>query len=700
MVQDGKRPFPRYLLHGADYNYEQWLDEPGILADDFRLMKEARCNVMSVGIFSWAMLEPDEGQFEFGWLDRLMDSLTNHEIHAILATPSGARPAWLSHQYPEVRRVDPHGRREPHRDRHNHCRTSPVYREKCRIINTRLAERYQDHPALLMWHVSNEYNGGACHCDLCYGAFREWLKARYGTLDALNKAWWTTFWSHRYTAWEQIEPVDDSIHGLMLDWQRFLSDQTLDFFLAEARPLRDITPHIPITTNFMRPDVGLDYWQFAPHVDVIAWDSYPAWHSGDDTLTAITTAFLHDLHRSYRQGQPFLLMESTPSVVNWHGVSRPKRPGMHKLSSLQAVAHGADSVQYFQWRQSRGSFEKFHGAVLGHAGHPHNRVFRDVSEVGDLLVRLHALVGTTVQPEVAVIYDFQNGWALDLAQLPRSIDKNYQQTCIRHYAPFWRCGIPVDVIDSTSDFSPYKLVIAPMLYMLRADIAERLGEFVRNGGAVVATYLTGLVDDTDLCFMADAPGPLRSLFGIWREEQDILHEGQTGRLCPVSDNVLTLSGSYSCHHYADVIHTEGAQVLAEYDSDFYQGRPALTVNRCGRGEAYYIASRNDDTFLTDFYSGLARHLALRPVLACDLPDGVTAQVRQSDSSEYVFLMNFAPDECTIDLGDESYTDTLTGAACTGAVMLEGYGIRIFERARLGQVGLREDDQREERRQVL
>ena len=302
-------------LHGADYNYEQWLEYPHILEEDFRLFKKAGINALSIGIFAWSRLEPSEGEYTFEWLDELMDRLAAHGIHAILATPSGARPAWLSAAYPEVLQTNAAGVRAPHAGRHNHCRTSPVYRDKCEAVNRKLAARYGDHPALLMWHVSNEYGAGPCHCSLCYDAFRTWLQRRYGSLDALNHAWWSTFWSHRYTSWEQVEPVDASVHGLMLDWQRFTSDQTLEFFLSESAPLRELTPDTPVTMNFMQPDVGLDYWVFAPHVDVVSWDSYPRWHLGSDVQTALKTAFYHDLQRSYKR-QPFMLMESTPSVTN------------------------------------------------------------------------------------------------------------------------------------------------------------------------------------------------------------------------------------------------------------------------------------------------------------------------------------------------------------------------------------------------
>jgi beta-galactosidase len=262
---------------------------------------------------------------------------------------------------------------------------------------------------------------------LCYSAFRYWLKERYGNLEALNHAWWATFWSHRYTAWEQIEPVDRSMQGLMLDWQRFTSDRALDFFLTEIAPLREITPDVPLTTNFMQPDVGLNHWRFAEHVDVVSWDSYPRWHQTNDAATAAQTAFYHDLHRSYKQGQPFLLIESSPSVTNWQGISRLKKPGMLKLGSLQAVAHGSNSVQYLQWRQSRGGEEKFHGAVVSHLGGEDTRVFRDVAQIGSILECLPDLAHTSVDARVAVIYDFENEWALNRAQLPRNIDKNYQK---------------------------------------------------------------------------------------------------------------------------------------------------------------------------------------------------------------------------------------------------------------------------------
>ncbi|MFC1719389.1 beta-galactosidase [Candidatus Poribacteria bacterium] len=669
-----------HFLHGGDYNPEQWIDTPEIWDEDMRLMKLAHCNAMSIGIFSWVMHEPEEGQFSFDWMDRVMDMLADNGVYAILATPSGAKPAWMSQKYPEIRRVARDGRREHHQGRHNHCFTSPVYREKTTIMNTKLAERYGEHPALIMWHVSNEY-GGECHCDLCYAAFREWLKERYGSLDELNRAWWATFWSHRYTDWDQIEPKDDSVHGLTLDWRRFVTHQTVDFFLHESKPLRNITPDVPVTVNMMGTYPWLDYWKFAPHVDVISWDSYPFWHGSEEDWTlAARIGFTHDVNRSLKGGQPFMLIESTPSATNWMDVAALKRPRMHVLSSLQAVAHGSDTVQYFQWRKSRGSAEKFHGAVVDHVGHENTRVFRDVADLGEILEKLDPVVGTSVEPEVAIIFDWENRWAIDEIKGPRNKDKNHDQRCILHYRHFWMQGIPVDVINMDCDFSNYKLLIAPMLYMVHPGVAERIEAFVKGGGVFIATYLSGIANETDLCFLGGFPGPLRKVLGIWAEEIDALYDWQKQSIVMTDGNALGLSGEYSAKHLADIIHLEGAESLASYGHDFYAGQPALTVNYFGQGEAYYIASRNEDQFLHDFYGALQKKLSLKRAIKASLPEGVTAQLRTDGEREFIFLLNFNSDEQAVNLGEEAVIDLLTGDVVQGEIQLPGYGSQILLRA--------------------
>ncbi|HVM60068.1 MAG TPA: beta-galactosidase [Verrucomicrobiae bacterium] len=676
-----------HFLHGGDYNPDQWLRLPAVLNEDRRLMKLAHCNAMTVGVFSWAALEPEEGRFAFDWLDRTMDDLAANRMFAVLATPSGARPAWMSHKYPEVLRVNANRQRILHGGRHNHCYTSTVYREKTALINRRLAERYKNHPALLIWHISNEYSG-ECHCPLCQEAFRQWLKARYGSLDAVNQAWWTAFWSHTYTDWSQIESPaphgEGSIHGLNLDWKRFVTRQTVEFMKNEIAPLREITPNVPVTTNMMGTYTGLNYWKLAAELDVVSWDNYPAWHGLDeDWRLGSHVSFVHDIYRCMKGGKPFMLMESTPSVVNWDNVCKPKRPGMHRLSSLQAVAHGADTVQYFQWRKGRGSSEKFHGAVVDHVGHEDTRVFRDVTEVGEVLEKLDAIIGTTVRPEAAIIYDWENEWAIrDLQGLSKN-RRDYGGTCVAQYRPFWSRGVPVDVIEMDCELAGYKLVVAPMLYMVRPGVAERIEKFVKQGGTFVATYWSGIVNESDLCFLGGFPGPLRKVLGVWAEEIDVLHDGQTNAVVPAARNGLGLTGRYKARELCDLIHAESAQVLAKYGADFYKGRPALTVNAHGKGRAYYIASRNDGRFHEDFYGGLIRRLDLKRVLQTKLPAGVTAQVRTDGKDDFVFLLNFQPSARRVTLGREGFSDMLTGGKVTGSIALPAFGSAILRRPHAG-----------------
>lgn len=664
------------LWHGADYNYEQWLDTPDVLAEDFRLMEVAGCTAMSVGIFAWARLEPAEGQYDFGWLDRLMDELHRRGIRAILATPSAAHPAWLSKKYPEVLRMGLDGRRGPHKQRQNFCRTSPVFREKCTAINTRLAERYRDHPALLLWHVSNEYVSTPCYCPTCLADFRRWLRERYGSLAELNRAWWTTFWSHLYSEWDEIEPVDPSNNGLMLDWKRYNSDQVLDFYRMEIAPLRAFTPHVPVTTNFMRPDVGLDYWKFAQAVDVVCWDSYPEWHVHDDVETALETAFYHDLHRSYRQGQPFYLMECSPSQTNWQPLSRLKRPGMLALASAQAVAHGALGVNYFQWRQSRGGEEKFHGAVVAHRGGESARVFQEVRRVGKMLAELGDLAGARSSARVGLIYDFENEWALGLAHLPRRVNQEYRETCIRHYAHFWRRGIPVDLLSARQALEGYALVIAPMLYVLEEETAARLADFVAVGGALVTTYLTGWVNQSDLCHLGGSP--LDSVLGVSLGEYDTFGPMQQARVASVDGNSLGLGGEGTCGRYAELLAPQGAEVLAVYASEFYQGQAAVTANAYGKGSAFHLGTQLDEAYLAGFYRNLSRFLALEPVCSGEIPAGVSAHLRETARQQYLFVLNFTDREQRIALNAGGWS-ALLEERDEAAFVLPGFGVEVFGR---------------------
>lgn len=674
--------FGQSIHYGADYNPEQWLHMPEILKDDLRMMPEAHMNIMSLGMFSWAALEKEEGVFDSSWLDRVLDNLNEHGIKVFLSTPSGARPAWLSEKYPEVLRVNEKRQRALHGGRQNHCMTSPVYREKVRIIDTKLAERYAHHPAVIAWHLSNEY-GGYCHCSLCQARFREYLKERYGSLDNLNQQWWNTFWSHAYTSWEQIEspsPIgENAVHALSIDWQRFTSHNALDFCKMERDTVKAFNPDLPVTANFMEFFRDYDYFEWAKELDFISWDSYPQWHVFKDSeYVAAYTAMNHDLMRSLKGGQPFVLMESTPSATNWRPLSTLKRPGMHTLASLQAVAHGADSVQIFQWRKSRGSSEKFHGAAVDHVGHLNTRVGREVIDLGAKLEKLAPIAGSEMQAEVALILDTQNRWALEDSQGPRNQGMDYLGVCLDFYTPFWRRGINVDVIDETCDLSKYKVVVAPMTYMLRGDYAERVEKFVREGGTYVSSFWSGIVNDTDLCFLGGFPGPLRKVMGIWEEEIDSLDDDYEVRVKTLEGLPFFDEDSYHAGFLCGLVHCEGSEALAFYDGEFYQGMPVLTHNHYGEGHSYYVAARMDKKFMEGLVGRLEYECGLKRALTTHLPKGVTAHERVNGDDHFVFIGNYGEHGKNIKLHAQ-YVDMFSGDTVTGICRLPPFSARVLKR---------------------
>ncbi len=654
--------FP-HITHGGDYNPDQWQDCPEILSEDMRLMKLANCNEMTLGIFAWTALEPEEGRYDFSFMDKAMDEIYRAGGRVVLATPSGARPAWLAQKYPEVLRVRNNGVRNHFGGRHNHCYTSEIYREKVTEIDRKIAERYKDHPALFAWHISNEF-GGECYCPKCQAEFREWLKKKYGTLDRLNKAWWTAFWSHTYTDWEQIEapspPGETCTHGLNLDWKRFVTEQTTDFMNTEIAAVKAFTPDIPVTTNFMNFYPGLDYRVMAKSLDFISNDLYPEWRGEEknDIEVAKDAGLCHDLMRSLK-GKPFMLMENTPSLINWRQINKPKRPGVHELTAMQTIAHGGDAVQYFQWRKSRGCSEKFHGAVVDHCGSENTRVFKEIAHLGARLKKMEGIAGTLTESNAAILYDWTNSWALADACGFNSCDKKLYKTVVSFYSPLWERGIDTDIISCEDGFEKYKLIIAPMFYSVSEELADKLERFVKRGGTLLATYMTGMVDENDLCYLGGFPcGKLKDVFGIWNEEIDSLYPEEKNRV------VLNDGTALTAVDYCEVIHSRTAEVLAKYDSDYYKGLPAATVNKYGAGKAYYIAFRDEGDYTDKLIGDLIKETGIGSGFDGELPDGVTAHTRTDGEKLFVFLQNFSYSSRKLKT-EKNWTVYETGEALSG-----------------------------------
>lgn len=660
-----------HLVYGGDYNPDQWITTPEIWDEDMRLMKLAHINSATVGIFSWALLEPQEGVYNFGWLDEIMDKCASNGIDVILATPSGARPAWLAQKYPEVLRVEESGIRNEYGVRHNHCLTSPVYREKVRAINTVLAKRYAGHPALKMWHISNEYSG-ECHCEKCRQAFIDWLKQYYDNdLEKLNFEWWSGFWAHNITDWNQISTPkyrgENHVTSLKLSWQRFVSDSHISFYENEIAPLREFTPDVPITTNFMGMYDGIDYSEFAKHVDITSWDNYPFWENSDPENTALRTAFVHDIYRCFDGGKPFFMMESTPSNTNWHPVNKLPRSERSEQTSLQAVAYGSDSVQYFQWRKGRNGHEKYHGAVVDHVGTENTRVFRSVAHTGAVLEKLSGVTGCKSDAKVAVIYDWENKWAVRHYCGYNNQHRDYNDECIKWYKPFYDRGITCDVISSADDFSKYDLIIAPYLYMIKETVEDKICSYVENGGNFVSTYLFGVVNKNDMVFMGGLPGgKLRKVFGVWAEETDAVPEH-------IQEKATFGKNEYRVDYICDVIHTEGAEVLGEYKTDFYAGEPSVTVNRYGKGCAYYVAFRNDGSLADDFCEMLINKHGLEKCTPVQFERGLAVRKR----GDYTFVFNFSGNSRKAVL-DKYYENVCTGQSISGTVTVDECGYIILK----------------------
>jgi len=664
------------IWYGGDYNPEQWDAETW--AEDARMFKLAGIDVATINVFSWALIQPDEETYDFAALDATIDRLHKDGVYVCLATSTGAHPAWMAKKYPDVLRVDRQGRKRKFGGRHNSCPNSPTYRKYASRLAAKLAERYKDHPALLIWHVSNEY-GGYCYCDNCAAAFRVWLKQRYGSLDAVNRAWNTRFWGHTFYEFDEIVPPSElseewghnrtNFQGISLDYRRFQSDSLLECYKIEYDELKKVTPNVPVTTNLMGFYPELDYFAWAKHLDVVSWDNYPS----IDTPVSFT-AMTHDLMRGLKSGRPFMLMEQTPSQQNWQPYNALKRPGVMRLWSYQAVARGADTVMFFQLRRSIGACEKYHGSVIEHVGHEHTRVFRECAELGrELGVLGDAILDARVESKAAIVYDWENRWAVELSSGP-SIALNYVDEVHKYYDALFHMNVQTDMISVEESLDKYDLVIAPVLYMVKPGFAAKVEAFVKRGGTFVTTFFSGIVNESDLVTCGGYPGELRKVLGIWAEEIDALLPGQTNKIV-MNGAVGALSGEYDGSILCDLIHLEGAEAIATYGEDFYKGMPAVTVNKFGEGEAWYVATSPDKAFLQGFLKNLCEKAGVRPVL--DTPEGLEASVREKDGKRILFLLNHNKTASSADLADGVWTDALTGETRRGVVEVPPHGALIL-----------------------
>ncbi|WP_333732873.1 beta-galactosidase [Streptomyces sp. IBSBF 3010] len=645
------------ILFGGDYNPEQWPEE--VWEDDVRLMKEAGVNSVTLGVFSWAKIEPRPGAREFDWLDRLMDLMHAHGIGVVLATPTASPPPWMGARHPETLPRAEDGSIVWYGSRQQFCPSSPVYRRYAAALTEDLAARYAEHPALTVWHINNEYCTH-CWCDETAGHFRRWLRGRYGTLDALNEAWGTAFWSQHYDAWTEILPPRKAQYmrnpTQVLDFKRFTSDALMECFTAERDIVARHTPHIPVTTNFMPLWSGQDAWAWSAEEDIVSVDVYP---DPRDPQGGQYNAMLADMTRSQADG-PWMLMEQAAGAVNWRGVNHPKPEGLNRLWSLQSVARGADAVCYFQWRQSRQGSEKFHSGMLGHAGEQ-GRSFRETRQLGGELAAIGSAVsGTGVAAEVAVLHDWDAWWAGAQEGAP-SARLDYAEVIRRWHRALWENGTPTDFARPDADLSRYKAVLVPHLYLLDDAAVDNLVAYVAGGGRLVCGFFSGVADVDDRVRPGGMDARLRELFGI-----ATLHEWWPLE----TDETVECDGFRGTLWSEELEAAEGTEVLAAYRDGELAGLPAVLR----RGRAVYVSTLPEPPALRTLLAGVVREAGVEPVLA-GLPEGVEAVRR----GELLFLLHHRREMVTVTVPGV-YEDLLTGRVVTDRIALGRYGVAVLRRS--------------------
>ncbi|MFE9810480.1 beta-galactosidase [Streptomyces sp. NPDC005548] len=657
------------LAFGGDYNPEQWPE--AVWPEDVRLMREAGVTMVSVGIFSWALLEPAPGAYEFGWLDRVLDLLHENGIRVDLGTPTVAPPAWFYREHPEALPVTADGTRHAFGSRGAICHSNTHYRAAAASITTRLATRYADHPALALWHVHNEYGVpvSACYCASCAATFRRWLADTYGTVDALNEAWGTAFWGQHYTAFDQVDPprVTPTVGNpaQALDYRRFADATMRENFVAERDILHRLAPGVPVTTNFMTALSqcdSVDYWAWGREVDLVTNDHYLM---TDGRRTHVNLAMAADLTRSVAGGAPWLLLEHSTSGVNWQPRNPAKAPGQMARNSLSHVARGSEGALFFQWRQSRSGAEKFHSSMLPHAG-TDSRVWREVVELGSSIGALAPVEGTRTIADVAVLWDWHSWWAQNLQWRP-SEDHDARERADTFYEALYDRHLTVDFAHPESDLSAYPLVVVPALYLMTEAAGENLRRYVESGGTLLVSYFSGIVDEHDAVHDGPCPGALRDVLGLTVEEFSPLLRGDQVRITGPDGSELT--GDV----WTEFVVPRGAETVWTYADGLTAGHPAVTRHELGTGSAWYVSTRLGAEGLDTLIASAADDARIAP--RTDLPRDVEVVRRTGESGTFVFAVNHTGSDAKVTL-DAHGTELLTGERAAGRLAVPAGTVRV------------------------
>lgn len=653
------------MFVGVDYYPEHWGRKRWDI--DARLMRRAGFNVVRLAEFAWAFMEPEEGRYEFGWLDDALGVLRRNGISVILGTPTAVMPAWCARKYPETLAMQRDATRVTWGVRKNNCFSSGTFRLLSERITRAMSEHFADAPNVIGWQTDNEFGHPVCYCDACRRTFQEWLRRQYSDLASLNKAWGTHFWGQLYRDWDEIQiPVDMNTHNpsACLDWQRFFSWLHVRFQGDQVKILRERCPKHFVTHNFMGLFSDLNYYDLAEDLDHVSWDNYPVWNRPEVRYGAAAGA---DVMRGLKK-KNFWIMEQSAGPGGWGSFGRNPRPGEIRSVAYQQLARGADGTIWFRWRTCTAGREQYWHGLLGHDGRPLRR-YQEAAQTAREFHRLAKMLdGTTVKADVAMIYDYDSIWALRIQ--PGFSKNDYHQAMHRYYNALFRAGVNVDMIKPTDDFSAYRVVIASGLHVLPDSVALSLGEFVRKGGVLLADCRTGVKTGSNLCHDRTLPGLLGNVLGITIEEYDALPENEE---CPATGQGV-MEGVFHALHYADWIKVLKAEKLVGYESWHMKAFAAVTRNRYGKGAAYYAGTVvQEESFYDLLVAELLRAAAIHPVVKP--PPGVEVSIRQARGRKYLFLLNHTESNQDVKV-PAGRKELITGSTTKGDLRLGTFGVAV------------------------